>query len=399
MTQNGRPIEFRLGASLLRRSSLLWGLAIAFGLPMLLAGIVVLVMVWKSGDSSSIGKILADAWDSANKDSSLDWQLWLAAALVPLAAVASMIQRKCYVRLTSLGMEGYLTRGVGMGFMGLSTGHWKINWESIRSVRLVPRNPTGKPALDIGGYRLVIDSEREQTRLAPFPWIVVDGPDHRLRFRELLRPKMIEAAKVIERAPLVQALRERGIEISSEPAPPDKAPSGFDLARHPGMIAQLVLLFAAGLYAVLDTFFLGSFMALEPLPSGPFVIATGAGAAMAVALGRGAPQRERWMVGVLMVAALTAAVYPGILRYNAMTSEAQEVSYRAIGEGQFVPTVARLPDIDVRKLNVPGYWSEYPEGTEHSFHLMRGAGGFYQLDLRPVLTRTREYYSQSASDE
>lgn len=100
-----------------------------------------------------------------------------------------------------------------------------------------------------------------------------------------------------------------------------------------------------------------------------------------------------------MVAALTAAIYPGILRYNAMTADPQQVQYRAVGEGQFESTIPGFPEIDLRKLNVPEYWSEYPEGSEHEFDLMRGNGGFYQVDLRPVFARTREFYSQSETGE
>lgn len=394
MTMSDRSVEFRLGASLLRRASLLWGLAIILGLPLLLVVIVVLVMVWTSGDSSSTGEILAEGWQAANKDGSLDWQLWLAAALAPLAAVAQMMQRKCYVRLTSLGMEGYLTRWAGMGFLGLSTGHWRISWESIRSVQLVPRKPTGKPALDIGGYRLVIETDHEQTRISPFPWILVGGQDHRLRFRELLRPKKLDAAKVIERAPLVQALREQGIEISSEQTPLEQAPAGFDLARHPGMVAQLALLAIAGIYAIADAFFIGAFMPLEPLPAGPFVVATVVGAVVALALGRGAPSRERWVVGLLLAAALTAAVHPGMMRYNAMTAAPQQVNYRAVGEGQFESTISGLPEIDLRGLDVPEYWLEYPAGAVYEFVLLRGNGGFYQVKLGPVYEATREFYSR-----
>lgn len=399
MSHIGQPIEFRLGASLLRRTSMLWALAIAFGLPLLLLLVAILVAVAGNVESQDIAEALASAWNSVDQDKSLGWQLRLLAILVPLAALALMMQRVSYLRITPAGIEAHIPKWLGLGLFGLSTGDWQVPWDSIRTVRLLAGKRRGKPALDVAGYRLIIETGRGQTRLSPFVWVLPDSPDHRLAFRELFRPRVFDAARVIERAPLVQALRARGIEFSQEEIASEKVPAGYDLAKHPGMVAQLALLFVAGIYALLDTFFLGSFMALEPLPTGPFVIATVAGAIIAWASGRGAPARERWVVGVLMVAALTAAVYPSLLRFNALTAEPQELTYRAVDEGQFKSTTPGFPDIDLRKLNIPEYWAEYPEGSEHEFDLIHGAAGFHQVDLRPVYARTREHYSQSVEGE
>jgi hypothetical protein len=133
------------------------------------------------------------------------------------------------------------------------------------------------------------------------------------------------------------------------------------------------------------------------LPSLPFVAVTGAGALAVMMLGRGAPRAERLVLGVLTVAALTAAVHPALLRVNALTATPQEVAYVATGAGRFEARDAGLPALDLSNEDVNEYWAQYPIGAEHPFTLLRGAGMFYQLDLAPLYARTRSFYA--AQDE
>jgi hypothetical protein len=140
------------------------------------------------------------------------------------------------------------------------------------------------------------------------------------------------------------------------------------------LVIQLVLFFAAGFYAVLGTFVFAHYRPLEALPSLPFVAVTGAGALAVMALGRGAPRMERLVLGVLTVAALTAAVHPALLRVNALTATPQEVSYLATGAGRFEARDAGLPALDLSNEKVDEYWAQYPLGAEHPFTLLRGAG-------------------------
>ena len=373
-------------------------LVLVIGLPLLLLLVAVLVLAAMSDQSDQLGEVVATAFKSMDKDGSLNWLLVMLAVLLPVAVILQLLQRTCYLSLNAAGIEGRLPWWTGMGIAGLTTGEWKVRWDSIRSVRLLAGKlggrGRGKPVLAIRAYRLLIETDREQIRISPFPWKLPGGPDHRLSFGEMFPARRFDVAKAIERAPLVQALRARGVEFSAEAPESENKPAGYDLAKHPGMIAQLVILFAVGLYAFVDGFFIKSFMALEPLPIAPFLIAAVAGAAIAFVLGSGAPLRERWVVACLLAAALGFAVYPGLLRFNAMSAEPQEVPYLAVGPGVFEPVMPRFPDIDLRKLKVAEYWSEYPEGSEYEFELIRGAGDFWQVDLRPVYKQTRDFYSQ-----
>lgn len=384
--------------SLLRRSDTYWMLAVIVAIPLILLILALLLAIAISDDISNFSEAMASAWDSLNEGDSLDWRVWLAIALVPFAVIVLMIQRASYLKVTDIGMEGYLPRWLGHGFFGLSTGHWKIGWDSVRAIRLLAGKPRGNPAADIAGYRLTIDTGREQIILSPFPWIQTGGPDHRLSVSEMRRAKALNVGGVIERAPLVGILKDRGFEVATVAADAEEAASGFDLAKHPGMVVQLSLLAVFGLYAVLDAFFLGSFMPLEPLPAGPFVGATVAAALIALVSGRGAPARERWAVGMLLVVAVTGAVYPGLLRLNSMTAEPQIVTYQAVGPGQFESAEPGRPDLDLRKLDIAEYWAEYPPGSEYDFELLKGTVGFYQLDLSPLFARTREFYSTRSQD-
>ncbi len=401
-TYDGRPIEFRLGASLLRGSHLMWLSVLVLGVPLAIALAFAFLAASQKGEPKGLADLLRFFSEFTDKDPSVKWNLWLLVALAPVLMIVSVLQRFAYIRLTSYGMEGYVPIWTRLGIGGTSTGRWQIYWESIRSIRLLPGKPTGKPVLDLKGYRLEIETERGSTRISPFSWIIQGGPDHRLSLWQIFRPKKLNVAEYIEQAPLVRALRASGLEFSKEagagaPKPGgnagDEATTGFDLAKHPGLVVQLGLFFGAGLYAVGDTFFVSAFQALEALPVEPFLAVALIGAVLVFALGRGAPVVERWAVGVLTVAALTAAVHPALLRFNAATAQAQEVAYRAVGAGRFEPMAGDLPSIDLRALGVDEYWAQYPAGAEYEFRLLRGDGGFYQVDLAPVYAHTRAFYS------
>jgi hypothetical protein len=386
-------MEFRLGATLLRGSHVYWLVMLLLGIPLLLVLAVAYIIAVDRGATANFQEILLSFWNSPKPGSSM--QLWLLVILIPVGLLMLVLHRFTYIRIASDGMEGYIPGLLGQGIIGLSTGHWRIPWGSIRSVHLLPpKKWTKKPAFDLKAYRLVIETDREQIRLSPFPWVLRDAPDHRLSLRNASRMKGFDATEVIERAPLIRALRARGIEFSTTPpAAENTIPAEYDLAKHRGLVLQLVLFFAAGLYALIDGLVFDTYKALEPLPVGPFVLVGLTGAAIALVLGRGAPPAERAIVGALMVAALTAAVYPGLLRFNALTAEPQQVPYRAVSIGRFESMESGFPDMDLRGLDIDKYWLQYPEGMEHPFVLLRGEGGFYQLDLAPLYQRTRDYYS------
>lgn len=392
----GRSIEFRLGTSLLRRSQAIWFTAILIGLSLAALGTMTLLTVTPHGESVHARDMWEGFLHRLDKDPRLKWHIWLFASVVPLALLSLWAQRVAYIRLSAQGIEGYVPKWTGIGIRGLSTGHWQVLWESIRSARLSPGKQVAQLVPQLAGYRLVIDTDRGQIRLSPFFWVLRNGPDHRLTLRQTLLSKNSEAAELIKSARLIQAMRERGITFAAgaDAVAAANGSTGYDIRKHRGLVMQLVLFFGAGLYALIDGLFIGSFKPLEPLPVAPFVLTAAAGLAFVAVLGREAPIGERVVVGLLTVVALTSAVYPGLLRFNAITAEPRMITYKAVALGRFEPANEELPPVDLSDLKVHEYWAQYPAGTEHEFRLLRGAGGFYQIDLGALYARTRDFYSK-----
>jgi len=298
------------------------------------------------------------------------------------------------LRLTSNGIEMRQPGWIGPALMRQSGGNWRVGWHEITAARLaLPRLKLLQPAQRIGQSRLVLDTPYGEKWLHSFLWVDPEN-DHRLRLRQMLFSRDLDVGQRLRQTPLVQALRARGIEVESDASGARPAAAGYDLSAHPGMLAMLVLFALAAGYAALDTFFLGRFKPLEPLPLSPLYLAALAGVVLAALLGKGAPTWERTAVGALLVVALVAAARPGMLRYNAMTAAPLDVTYTAVAPGVFGPPTADLPDIDLRAENVPEYWERFPAGSEHEFTLLRGAGGFYQLDPAPLYRNTRAFYRQ-----
>ncbi len=393
---DGRPLEFRLGVLLVRRSQSVWVYAIAFGAPLAVAIVSLFVLARHVGPSTDMGSLLSAMLAHAMKDRASTFKAGILAIAVIAAIVFLLLQRRAYLRLTGHGLEYYVPRWIGLGLAGHSTGRYTIPWDAIRAASLHPGRPAAKPVQTLAGYRLVVATDQERLRLAPFAWILPGGPDHRLTLKEAVRMKGFEAGPRVENAPLLQALRERGLKISAEPegGGPTRVAKGYNLLHSPGLIAQLVLFFGAGLYALVDGVVIRAYRPLESLPLEPFAIVAAVGIVLVAVLGRGVPAVERAGVGVLTVAALVAAVYPGLLRINALTAEPRSLTYRSVSSGRFEPDVRGLPAIDLRDLKVDEYWSQFSSGAEQRFVLLRGVGGFYELDMSPIYASTRAFYAK-----
>ena len=313
-----------------------------------------------------------------------------------IAVLLLWLQGRAYLRLSAQGIEVYLPKWTGLGVLGLSTGHWAIRWSEIRKVSLLPGKPVPQLAQKVSGCRLVIETDNRVLRLSPFLWVLHRGVDHRLSWRQISSRPSPDVANLIKASPLIRALQQRGITVADEVGVPKEQRSlGFDLTQHKGMKVQLVLMVCLGLYALIDGLFLGHFKPLESLPITPFVIVALAGGVLVVCLGRRAPLMEAIVVGMFTVGVLVSAVYPGMLRINAMTADAQYVTYTALGDGHFESESEYLPRLDLSTLKVHEYLEQYPEGAEHEFLLQRGVAGFYQLDLKAFYDKTRAFYSNT----
>lgn len=157
-------------------------------------------------------------------------------------------------------------------------------------------------------------------------------------------------------------------EASDVPSP------GFDLGRDPGMVLQLLLLFGAGLYVLVDTFFLLQYTPLTSMPLAPFALALIVALPLALWLGRRAPGTERLAVAVL-------------------TAEPHLVEYVPTAPGRFRSATGEYPALDLSDRSLAEYWAQREPGAGHPFTLLRGNADFWQLDLAPLYERTRGFYA------
>ena len=385
-------VTLRIGASLLRRGAVL-GFFLGLTLALVSVLAATLIPMLPDTEPGEFSRAMEQALEHLlDEQPGFSAMLWLLAVAVPAAVVLWIGQRRASLRVTATGLEGHLSAWLGHGLSGQTTGDWSVAWSEIRSLRLEWPEPTLPPVQRLGRARLVIESARGEVRVAPFLWFDPAGSDHRLSLGEAARARSLDPQALMARAPLLQQLRARGLAVDSAPGAGAQRPAGFDLASHRGMVVQLAALLAGGLYALVDTFFLGHYRALESLPAAPFAAVAGSATLAVLLLGRGAPRLERLVVGALTVVALSAAVHPALLRFNALTATPRTVSYVATAPGRFEAAGEDLPALDLSGEDIDAYWEQYPAGAGHPFTVLRGAGRFWQLDLAPLYARTRDFY-------
>lgn len=376
----------RLGTSLLRPAHTWALLMTALGLPLTLA-VVVIYTVAAAAEGPICPAIWTVTWNALVENPANLAMLGLVTASLPVGLAFFIMERRARIRITPAGLEADIPRWLGLGILRQTAGQWSVRWDEVRRVRSVCAQNALNAAQRLASYRLVIETKHGETRVAAFRWYDPGARDHRLRLGELFGMRKQAAAR-LESAPLVRAINARGLSIETDS---EASAPGFDLTQHKGIMAQVSLLFGAGLYALAETFFIQPYLALGPLPVLPFGVA-GAVSAFAVwKLGQGAPIVERAAIGVITVAACVAATHPAMLRLNAATAAGEMLTYVSLGEGRF-ESVDRFPAIDLSGLDVAEYWTQYPPGERHEFTLLKGSGGFYQIELAPIYERTRRFY-------
>jgi hypothetical protein len=394
-----RPDE---GGKLLRagnsplKSAHTWALlGVAFGLP-----IAALLGILATLALAADGPICPAIWDALRAelidDPAIRWMLYAAAVLLPFATVILLLESRARLRLTAAGLEASIPRLLRFGWFRQTTGLWHVRWQDVRRVRLVCF-ARWNPIQQLIWYRLVLETDHEAKWLSAFRWHERGDNDHRLGLGELLWFRKLDALARLQSAPLVRAVEERGFAIETEEGAAGPLSAGFQIQEHKGLLAQVIVFFLAGFYALIDALFLRPYLPLEAPPAAPFLLVGTFVALTAWTLGRGAPRLERSVVGALVVAGCMAATYPAMLRLNASTAQSETVPYVSLGEGRFEPDGERFPAVDLSGLGVPEYWAGYPPGARHEFTLQKGSAGFYQLDLAPVYERTRRFYRHPGS--
>lgn len=74
--------------------------------------------------------------------------------------------------------------------------------------------------------------------------------------------------------------------------------------------------------------------------------------------------------------------------------ESQNYLYRLESGTSLVPAnaAADLPPLDFER--TPEYWAQFPRGSTHSFRLLRGPWGYWQIDYSEIDERHRAFYQR-----
>jgi len=306
----------------------------------------------------------------------------------------NMLWQQSHARLR-VGIDGIhasMPGWLGWPIFKQTGGDWQLRWRDIVSARLEAPKHTRRTSQGLRFYRLVIKTGKDEIRINPYVWFNPAGTDHRMGFRELFGNGASNVQR-IQDAPLIQLLQARGIEIAAMDSEPGKAASeAFQLGSHKGLGLQVVLLFVFGGYFAVDHFMLAPYQALQPIPKLPFLLLAMAALALIAISGRGAPKLERGAVGIMLLVAMLAALYPAMLRYNALDAEVINATYEASTSGHYTALNKDLPDIDMSRHRGDEYWQQYEAGSLHEFTVLRGQGGFYQLHMTPLNRKIRAWY-------
>lgn len=386
--------ELRVATAMIRRSDALWVFGAATVVMTLVIGGLVLLTALYADDP---GAFLSGFWQEMREDPVLVGMAVLVVALTPVLLYATARSR---LRITPEGLYGHVSPWLGVGLLGWSTGEIRIPWSAIRAADLIPGRQAGFGTQRLAGYRLILQTADRTFRLAPYLWRATEEPDHRIGFFDAFRKRDFDADGVIERTPLVREARARALfgQAPGNESDPADSNAAFDIMKHRGLLAQVVLFLAALVYALADGLAINPYRLLEGQPWLFLVAVALIAAAVVNVSGRGAPRMERLAVGIMTVAAVTAASYPLFLRINAWTGTSQEVIYTATEEGSFRSIEGDHPPVHVDVARAPEYWAQFGRGERHTFTLVRGVADVYQLDTRPIFRETRAFYRRQSNE-
>jgi hypothetical protein len=324
-------------------------------------------------------------------------QLQLIAVALLLSAIVTLANRQTWVQLDSENLTIHIPRLTGLGLMGLTTGDHCIPVHTILKIELTPVTGFRNMAQAIQQSRLNLVTDSQVFRLRPYNFLKEGNPDHRMGLRGAFGKPKTKVEALLNAAPLVKALAELTDNADFTSTPVDRTgplANHFNLLKHKGMVAQLILLAGFGTYTLVDYLLLTNYLILGDLPLWPFVSAGLLAGALGVQLGKGAPRSERLGLAALLGVIAMAATYPGLQRFTLMTSsEPLAVNYDMTEAGYFEH--ARYPAINQRESSIPEYWQSLPSGEIYTFYLHESVLGFVLIDRSSVYEKNRAFYRDS----
>ncbi len=267
---------------------------------------------------------------------------------------------------------------------------WRLQWSQIRQARIETARMS--PLFLV----IVLDAGLVQRKIAPFQWVVTDdepiGPADPRKWRSL-DPEAIRG--LLQLLPVTQMLASAGIDLNLD-ALRSSVSILFALEENPSTLLALVLFFGFVSYALID----GAFLIQETYVERPFYefyVVTGIVVSIIVGvwlLRVQVPRAESLTLAALIGAGFAVALYPGLLRINAVSdpSGLQKYAYVLESNHTFRAVDAGLPALHFERDGQ--YWAQFASGSIHHFELRKGGLGFYQLNMAPVYAAMKEFYRE-----
>ncbi len=326
---------------------------------------------------------------------------WLELLLVGLAIVAStaqmfyfvMAQHRERLLLDELGLRYVSPLPKALQFINPS---WSFQWSEVRRTEFKTTMARQQPGL----VAVVFHTGLRRRTIRPYLWVDAEHfePPSWKKQVGVTRPKPEEVTAEVMNSPVMQFLQAQP-HIKLAPLSVDQL-EPFALSKNPVALGFVAVFFISSSYALADALFLNTeTYAAEPLY--PIYVTAGLTIALlGIWLMRAAevPIIEALVVATLTGGAFGAALYPGLLRINELTDTAglQTYEYTMIEPAYFVPEQKGLPELRFPERHRE-FWAQHTPASRHAFQLRKGGLDFYQIDMRPVYDRIRDYYEKKRS--
>jgi hypothetical protein len=267
---------------------------------------------------------------------------------------------------------------------------WRLQWSQIRQARIETSRMS--PLFLV----LTLDVGLVQRRIAPFQWVVANnepiGPTDPRKWRSL-DPEAIRS--LLQLSPITQNLASADIDLNLD-ALRSSVSTLFALEQNPSTLLALILFFGFVSYALID----GAFLIQETYAERPFYeFYAMTGILLTIIVGVWllrvqVPRAESLTLAALVGAGFAVALYPGLLRINAISdpSGLQEYAYVLESNHTFRAADAGLPALHFERDRE--YWAQFELGSIYHFELRKGGLGFYQLNMAPVYAAMKEFYRE-----
>ncbi|MBI3561931.1 MAG: hypothetical protein HY080_09485 [Gammaproteobacteria bacterium] len=179
---------------------------------------------------------------------------------------------------------------------------------------------------------------------------------------------------------------------------PVVAMSRFAIEKNRHALISVIVFFIVSLYFLVDNFFV---LQEDYVTLPPQLIFMAAAVLVLLAaylfLERGrVPLIEKLVIALLLCLATAGALYPGLRRINQLTDSQglQHQTYTFSATGLLIPQDPSLPRLTLAfDKSLREYWARFKPGDSYDVQLRYGGLGFYQINMAPIYTQMREYYT------